>query len=135
MLIVAVVLWVAEQAVPATSHAAGFAPRRGTVTSAGKGAKKQVVTSITFTSTVRRTVFEDGLFVGVTNQVVSLSPGTHRLSITAVGYPDIKRSVILRPGQQLKVRLFSKNPYPKLDQLRRLRLLCNNRRNNPLYFR
>lgn len=57
----------------------------------------------------RATIYDSGIFVGISGQDISLDPGKHDLTITAEGYQDKKKTVNIGKGQkiQIGVTLFS----------------------------
>lgn len=75
-------------------------------------AKKQQATTLTVVTKVRASVFDSGIFVGISNQPISLEPGKYDISVIAEGYSDARKRVVLKRGQQLRLPINLVKPAP-----------------------
>lgn len=83
-------------------------PAPGRVNLSAKSAQP----TLTIVTKMRATVFDGGIFVGVSNQAIPLDPGNHQIMVTAEGYLDAKHAFQLKPGMHLRVPVTLRKPAP-----------------------
>ena len=81
---------------------------------AAKPAPEKFTGIIVKTNVARATVFDNGLFVGTSNQQISLEPGSHKILISSEGYQDVQKFFSLQKGQKLTYTINMKKPQPRV---------------------
>jgi hypothetical protein len=90
---------------PAPRAPAAPPPRRESAAGAPASSGKSFTGVFVKTNAENATVFSSGIFVGTSNQDISLDPGDHKLTISASGFEDVTRTFTIRRGERLSVTI------------------------------